>query len=83
MRWSIDQICEHLFGGGYPDPVSKAEQLSFLFFFYFVEGRDAENRARARFLKKPRGPISELPRVCVELANAAVERKARLVGDAG
>ena len=52
MRRSIDQIRDYLFGGGYPDPVSNAEQLSFLFFFYLVEGIDAENRARARFLKK-------------------------------
>jgi type I restriction enzyme M protein len=53
MRRSIDQIRDYLFGGGYPDPVSNAEQLSFLFFFYLIEGIDAENRARARFLKKP------------------------------
>ncbi|SCC93481.1 N-6 DNA methylase [Thiomonas sp. X19] len=53
MRRSIDQIRDYLFGGGYPDPVSNAEQLSFLFFFYLVEGIDAENHARARFLKKP------------------------------
>jgi type I restriction enzyme M protein len=53
MRRSIDQIRDYLFGGGYPDPVSNAEQLSFLFFFYLVESIDAENRARARFLKKP------------------------------
>ncbi|MFO1294728.1 MAG: N-6 DNA methylase [Rubrivivax sp.] len=53
MRRAIDQIRDYLFGGGYPDPVGNAEQLSFLFFFYLVEGIDAENRARARFLKKP------------------------------
>ena len=53
MRRSIDQIRDYLFGGGYPDPVSNAEQLSFLFFFYLVEGIDGENRARARYLKKP------------------------------
>ena len=53
MRQSIDDIRNSLSGGGYPDPVSNAEQLSFLFFFYLVEGIDAENRARARFLKKP------------------------------
>ena len=53
MRQSIDDIRNYLYGGGYPDPVSNAEQLSFLFFFYLVEGIDAENRARARFLKKP------------------------------
>ncbi len=53
MRRSIDQIRDYLFGGGYPDPVSNAEQLSFLFFFYLVEGIDAENKHRARVLKQP------------------------------
>ena len=53
MRQSIDDVRNYLYGGGYPDPVSNAEQLSFLFFFYLVEGIDAENKARARFLKKP------------------------------
>lgn len=52
MRRSIDQIRDYLFGGGYPDPVSNAEQLSFLFFFYLVEGIDAENTARAKVLKQ-------------------------------
>jgi type I restriction enzyme M protein len=33
--------------------VSNAEQHSFLFFFYLVEGIDAEIRARARFLERP------------------------------
>ena len=51
MRRSIDQIRDYLFGGGYPDPVSNAEQLSFLFFFYLVEAIDAENALRARVLK--------------------------------
>ena len=53
MRRSIDQIRDYLFGGGYPDPVSNAEQLAFLFFFYLVEGIDAENMARAKVLKQP------------------------------
>ncbi len=53
MRRSIDQIRDYLFGGGYPDPVSNAEQLSFLFFFYLVEGIDAENKVRARVIKQP------------------------------
>jgi type I restriction enzyme M protein len=52
MRRSVDQIRDYLFGGGYPDPVSNAEQLAFLFFFYLVEGIDAENAARARVLKQ-------------------------------
>jgi len=53
MRRSIDQIRDYLFGGGYPDPVSNAEQLSFLFFFYLVEGIDAENALKAKVMKQP------------------------------
>jgi type I restriction enzyme M protein len=53
MRRDVDAIRNYLFGGGYPDPVSNAEQLAFLFFFYLVEGIDAENQARAKVLKKP------------------------------
>jgi len=53
MRRSVDAIRNYLFGGGYPDPVSNAEQLAFLFFFYLVEGIDAENQARAKVLKQP------------------------------
>ncbi len=53
MRRDVDQIRNYLFGGGYPDPVSNAEQLAFLFFFYLVEGIDAENMARAKVLKQP------------------------------
>lgn len=52
MRRSIDQIRDYLFGGGYPDPVSNAEQLVFLFFFYLVEGIDAENKVRANVTKQ-------------------------------
>ena len=53
MRRAIDQIRDYLFGGGYPDPVANAEQLSFLFFFYLVEGIDKENALRAKVLKQP------------------------------
>src|SRR5271166_4430715 len=52
MRRSLDQIRDYLYGGGYPDPVSNAEQLSFLFLFYLIEGIDAENEARAKVLKQ-------------------------------
>jgi len=52
MRQSIDQIRNYLFGGGYPDPMSNAEQLSFLFFFYLIEGIDAENTMKAKVLKQ-------------------------------
>jgi type I restriction enzyme M protein len=47
MRRGIDQIRDYLYGGGYPDPLSNAEQLSFLFFFYLVEGIDTDNRLQA------------------------------------
>jgi type I restriction enzyme M protein len=52
MRRQIDQIRDYLFGGGYPNPMANAEQLSFLFFFYLVEGIDAENAQRAKVLKQ-------------------------------
>ena len=51
MRRSIEQIRDYLYGGGYPDPVTNAEQLSFLFFFYLVEGIDDENILKAKVLK--------------------------------
>ena len=53
MRDGIDKIRNYLYGGGYPDPVSNAEQLSFLFFFYLIEGLDHENADRARATKRP------------------------------
>ena len=48
MRRKVDQIRDYLYGGGYPDPLSNAEQLSFLFFFYMIEGIDAANLRQAR-----------------------------------
>lgn len=53
MRRQIDQIRDYLFGGGYPNPMANAEQLSFLFFFYLIEGIDAENAQRSKVLKNP------------------------------
>jgi type I restriction enzyme M protein len=53
MRRRVDQIRDYLYGGGYPDPVSNAEQLSFLFFFYLVEGLDRDNADRALTTKRP------------------------------
>ena len=52
MRRQIDQIRDYLFGGGYPNPMANAEQLSFLFFFYLIEGIDAENAQRAKVMKQ-------------------------------
>jgi type I restriction enzyme M protein len=53
MRRKIDQIRDYLYGGGYPDPLTNAEQLSFLFFFYLVEGLDAANRRQSRATGRP------------------------------
>jgi len=47
MRRGVDQIRDYLYGGGYPDPMSNAEQLSFLFFFYLMEAIDRDNQLRA------------------------------------
>ncbi len=52
LRKGIDQIRNYLFGGGYPDPMSNAEQLSFLFFFYLIEGLDYDNQLRAKATKQ-------------------------------
>ena len=51
LRQDIDDISNYLFGGGYPDPVSNTEQLSFLFFFYLADGLDTQAQARARLQK--------------------------------
>ncbi|WP_296713810.1 class I SAM-dependent DNA methyltransferase [Rhodoblastus sp.] len=48
MRRKVDQIRDYLYGGGYPDPLSNAEQLSFLFFFYMIEGIDGANLRQAK-----------------------------------
>lgn len=52
MRRKVDQIRDYLYGGGYPDPLSNAEQLSFLFFFYMIEGIDAANIRQARATRR-------------------------------
>ena len=52
LRRGIDSIRDYLFGGGFPDPMSNAEQLSYLFFFYLVEGMDADNILKARATKQ-------------------------------
>lgn len=59
MRRQIDQIRDYLFGGGYPNPMANAEQLSFLFFFYLIEGIDAENAQRAKVLKQKHQSLFE------------------------
>lgn len=47
LRQKTERIRDYLYGGGYPDPVSNAEQLSFLFFFYMMEVYDAQNKQMA------------------------------------
>lgn len=53
LRRKLDQIRDYLYGGGYPDPLSNAEQLSFLFFFYMVESLDASNLRQSRSMGRP------------------------------
>lgn len=53
LRQKVDQIRDYLYGGGYPDPVSNAEQLAFLIYFYLAETLDAQHAARARVIKQP------------------------------
>ncbi len=52
LRRKVDQIRDYLYGGGFPDPLSNAEQLSFLFFFYMIEGIDAANVRQAKATKR-------------------------------
>jgi type I restriction enzyme M protein len=59
LRRGIDAIRDYLFGGGFPDPMANAEQLSYLFFFYLVEGMDADNALKARATKQPHTGIFE------------------------
>ena len=53
LRRKLDQIRDYLYGGGYPDPLSNAEQLSFLFFFYMIESLDASNLRQSRSMGRP------------------------------
>ncbi|NCC51119.1 MAG: restriction endonuclease subunit S [Spartobacteria bacterium] len=52
LRRKVDQIRDYLYGAGYPNPMDNAEQLSFLFFFYLIEGIDEENRDMAQIRKQ-------------------------------
>lgn len=53
LRHGIDRIRDYLFGGGYPNPVANAEQLSFLIYFYMYEAEDAK---RVRVSQRPDAP---------------------------
>jgi len=52
LRQKVDQIRDYLCGGGYPDPVSNAEQLAFLIYFHLAETLGAQHAARARVTKQ-------------------------------
>lgn len=52
LRRKVDQIRDYLYGAGYPNPMDNAEQLSFLFFFYLIEGIDEENKDMAKIHKR-------------------------------
>lgn len=52
LRRNVDQIRDYLFGAGYPNPMDNAEQLSYLFFFYLIEGIDEENKDMAKVFKR-------------------------------
>lgn len=53
IRRKIDQIRDYLYGGGYPDPMSNAEQLAYLFYFYLSESIDADSQRRSNITRKP------------------------------
>ena len=48
MRQKVDQIRDYLYGGGYPNPIANAEQLSYLFFFNILEVLDGDNSVRSK-----------------------------------
>jgi type I restriction enzyme M protein len=52
LRRNVDQIRDYLYGAGYPNPMDNAEQLSYLFFFYLIEGIDEENKDMAKVYKR-------------------------------
>ena len=51
MRQKTEQIRNYLFGGGYPNPMTNAEQLSYLFFFNMMERLDSDNLLRSENYK--------------------------------
>jgi len=43
IKNKLDQIRDYLFGGGFPDPLTNSEQLSYLFYFNLMEYVDKNN----------------------------------------
>lgn len=73
MRRDVDRIRDYLFGGGYPDPVANATQLSFLFFFYLIEGIDRDNALTAKARRAAYEPIFDGAWELKNTRNAIVE----------
>jgi hypothetical protein len=67
MRRKVDQIRDYLYGGGYPDPLTNAEQLSFLFFFYMIEGIDS-----ARIFGKQEPPVAPIAACSLAIGPSAI-----------
>ena len=40
LKQKIIEIRDYLYGGGFPDPLSNSEQLSYFFFLSMIEGVD-------------------------------------------
>lgn len=53
IQAKIDHIRNVLYGGGFPNPVNNAEQLSYLFFFYLAEQLDENNQDIAQISGQP------------------------------
>jgi type I restriction enzyme M protein len=85
LRRSIDAVRDYLYGDGFPDPLSNAEQLSYLFFFYLIEGMDADNALKARATKQAYTGIFETPWTIRNPLNAPARgrRRSRANGCAG
>lgn len=78
MRRDVDRIRDYLFGGGYPDPVANATQLSFLFFFYLIEGIDRDNALTAKARRASYQPIFEGDWELKNTRNATVEGETKI-----
>ena len=81
LRQGIDRIRDYLFGGGYPDPMSNAEQLSYLMFFYLIEGLDEDNKLRAKGAKQPFESVFSGEWTLLNSRNAPIEDQTSVPAD--
>ena len=68
IKLKIDNIRDYLHGGGYPDPLINAEQISYFFFFILYEKMDQNlsehnKNFKSKFLgsSKVNNTVSSLP----------------------